>query len=124
MHLTDKDFRNAPVTAKDLDAYEMHVLASQSPSPSEAENNGKVNPSKYGSIKEYDLGLCYKTFYTGEACRHGTKCPWRHAPLRDDERAWMAELGAKAAIDLMDLACTMPCRPEASLWDRRRRCAA
>lgn len=81
-------------------------------------NDGKVNPTRYSSVKEKDLGLCYETFFSDKGCRHQVRCRWRHAPLTYSERRWMSRLGAEGVADLMEYAWEMPLRPYKSFWDR------
>jgi hypothetical protein len=54
--------------------------------------DGKVNPSAYGSVLQYDFGLCYGTFRTLYMCEMGIRCPWRHHPLSAREKAWIEEV--------------------------------
>ncbi|KAJ4348607.1 uncharacterized protein N0V89_009985 [Didymosphaeria variabile] len=54
--------------------------------------DGKVNPSAYGSVLQYDFGLCYCTFRTMYMCEMGTRCPWRHHPLSAREKEWVKEI--------------------------------
>ncbi|KAF2111879.1 hypothetical protein BDV96DRAFT_649847 [Lophiotrema nucula] len=54
--------------------------------------DGKVNPSHYGSTLLADLGLCYTTFWTARICEHGILCPWRHHPLTEEEKEWIANV--------------------------------
>jgi hypothetical protein len=64
-------FCEARVTAVDLTEYIKAVLRRSGNLPSRLRYmyDGKVNPTKYGSIQKFDLGLCYETFYMLEACR-------------------------------------------------------
>jgi hypothetical protein len=64
------------------------------PSPAGSINHGKLNPSKYGSIREKDLGLCYETFFTSKVCKHGSRYRWRHGKLTQEECEWVLALGA------------------------------
>ncbi|KAK7185309.1 hypothetical protein PSPO01_08425 [Paraphaeosphaeria sporulosa] len=54
--------------------------------------DGKVNPSAYGSVLQYDFGLCYCTFRTPYMCEMGIRCPWRHHPLSSREKQWIHEI--------------------------------
>ncbi|KAH7088119.1 hypothetical protein FB567DRAFT_331604 [Paraphoma chrysanthemicola] len=88
--------QSAPRTARDLVAYTKKVESECMyglPSPEGLINNGKVNPSKYGSVGAKDLGLCYETFLTSKACKHGCECRWRHANLTKEEDEWIQLLG-------------------------------
>lgn len=60
--------------------------------PAFRNGDGKVNPSAYGSILQYDLGLCYCTFKTMFECEMGVRCPWRHHPLSKREKQWIEEI--------------------------------
>ncbi|KAF2818996.1 hypothetical protein CC86DRAFT_252617, partial [Ophiobolus disseminans] len=53
---------------------------------------GKVWPSRYGSNGCWDLGLCQIHFATSSVCRYGSRCEFRHLPLTDDERTYVAKL--------------------------------
>jgi len=119
-------FETAPSTATDLHAYNMYVLPDMHGEPRAGGhgNDGKVNPSKYGSIKELDLGLCYETFFSDKDCRHGGRCRWRHAFFRPEERSWISSLGAKGVVDLMEYAWRTPHAPVCSAFDIQRGLAA
>ncbi|KAL5410535.1 hypothetical protein PMIN04_010590 [Paraphaeosphaeria minitans] len=54
--------------------------------------DGKVNPSAYGSVLQYDFGLCYCTFRTPYMCEMGIRCPWRHHPLSSCEKQWIHDI--------------------------------
>ncbi|KAF2443572.1 hypothetical protein P171DRAFT_40556 [Karstenula rhodostoma CBS 690.94] len=54
--------------------------------------DGKVNPSAYGSVLQYDFGLCYCTFRTPYICEMGIRCPWRHHPLSSGEKQWIQDI--------------------------------
>ncbi|KAF1979343.1 hypothetical protein BU23DRAFT_563538 [Bimuria novae-zelandiae CBS 107.79] len=43
--------------------------------PAFRNGDGKVNPSAYGSVLQYDFGLCYGTFKTMYKCEMGVKYP-------------------------------------------------
>ena len=60
--------------------------------PTFKNGDGKVNPSAYGSVLQYDFGLCYCTFRTLYACEMGIRCPWRHHPLSAREKDWIEEI--------------------------------
>jgi hypothetical protein len=53
-----------------------------------APGTGKVQPSKYGSGPNWDLGLCHVTFETMAVCEDDT-CEYRHHPLSINERTYM-----------------------------------
>ncbi|KAF2464790.1 uncharacterized protein BDR25DRAFT_361327 [Lindgomyces ingoldianus] len=77
-----------PTTAMDLQAYHDEVRKTHR----FRNGDGKVNPGKYGSTLEFDLGLCYTTFCTGKFCEFGLLCPYRHHPLTRQEMDWIASL--------------------------------
>jgi hypothetical protein len=80
-------YNEAPPTAMDLREYKTSVI-----SPFEA-NDGRVNPPRYGSNLDKDLGLCQTTFLEKKmVCRKGMRCPWRHQALTRDERIWIKKL--------------------------------
>ena len=60
--------------------------------PTFRNGDGKVNPSAYGSVLQYDLGLCYCTFKTTFQCEMGVRCPWRHHPLSAQEKDWIEDI--------------------------------
>lgn len=60
--------------------------------PTFRNGDGKVNPSAYGSVLQYDLGLCYCTFKTSFECEMGVRCPWRHHPLSKQEKDWIEDI--------------------------------
>ncbi|KAF2023468.1 hypothetical protein EK21DRAFT_118723 [Setomelanomma holmii] len=120
MHMFEKQdlFKDAPIAAKDLIWYTDHVNRLQHglPSPIDGKiNTGKVNPSKYGSILQKDLGLCYETFFTSESCRHGSRCRWRHDELTMKECQWLEALGARCVLRLV-VAWETPKIPELTQW--------
>lgn len=80
------------------------------------EYDGKVNPSKYGSVLALDLGLCYETFFTPHTCRLGSACPWRHEELSVRERNWMLALGANC-VDYMKRCQAEPFDHKTTQWD-------
>jgi hypothetical protein len=79
-------YNEAPTSATDLCVYQEIVV------PQKAINNGRVNPKRYGSIHDKDLGLCQDTFLEKTACRRGVRCPWRHRALVLEERDWIEKL--------------------------------
>ncbi|KAF1965906.1 hypothetical protein BU23DRAFT_603958 [Bimuria novae-zelandiae CBS 107.79] len=60
--------------------------------PAFRNGDGKVNPSAYGSVLQYDFGLCYCTFKTVHECEMGVRCPWRHHSLSAREKGWIEEI--------------------------------
>ncbi len=70
--------------------------------PTFVNGDGKVNPSAYGSLRDYDLGLCYTTFKTRKPCEMGVRCPWRHHPLSTLETRWIVRIGGEKGRDFLD----------------------
>ncbi|KAF2009467.1 hypothetical protein BU24DRAFT_497091 [Aaosphaeria arxii CBS 175.79] len=54
--------------------------------------DGKTNPKKYGCTLRWELGLCFKTFFTYERCEEGERCPWRHKWFDDVEYVFLEEI--------------------------------
>jgi hypothetical protein len=79
--------------------------------------DGKINPSKYGSIGTLDLGLCYETHHTHQRCRLGKTCVWRHAELTLAEKSWMISIGANR-VAFFEECRTWPEEPEETVWDK------
>jgi hypothetical protein len=99
-------YNEAPVNAFDLRRYEAQ------PFPGRTANNYRVNPTRYGSIRAKDLGLCQETFLENRACCHGMACPWRHQSLTDEERAWIAKLeGLPQFLARSDAKYAITCKP-------------
>lgn len=78
--------------------------------------DGKVNPTKYGSVSQRDLGLCYETFLTTNPCRLGKACLWRHKNLDESEVHWMDSIGANCVHGMKE-CCVSPQQPECTKWD-------
>jgi hypothetical protein len=98
-----------PATAMDLEPY-LRSLIDDGVVPQW--ENGKVNPSKYGSLNLKDLGIFYETFNTISECRYGMHCPWRHHPLTDAESAWIYGLGGVAFFHRVERFWKLPAIPE------------
>lgn len=106
-------FAAAPPSAQNL--LDMAVFACQKMGwlP---DDDHKVNPSRYESIKECDLGLCYETFFTTKSCRYGQDCPWRHSELVQVERDFLEKLRATDVLRSMDKWRCYPEVPERTGW--------
>lgn len=96
----------APPTAYDLRGYDHYIFKKYMRRSSRKRFfhgfNGKVAPSRYGSEQRHDLGLCFATFVTRWRCEMGLKCPWRHHPLSDAERAWILDCGDDRGRDFTE----------------------
>ncbi|KAF1842215.1 uncharacterized protein K460DRAFT_409633 [Cucurbitaria berberidis CBS 394.84] len=84
--------------------------------PHNRENDFKLNPVRYGSTFDKDLGLCYEAFFTYKACRFGTFCKWRHDSLTDEEKAWITELRASHALAWIEECYHTPETPALKDW--------
>lgn len=102
-------FKNPPSSVRD-------VKKATKDMRDRAEDDRKLNPSKYGSIREFDLGLCYETWFTAKSCRFGNDCPWRHEELTPREEAWMLSMGANC-VEGMKGCRMLPERPKVTDWD-------
>jgi hypothetical protein len=99
-------YNEAPVSVFDLRRYEAQLF------PDRNANNYRVNPTRYGSVRAKDLGLCQETFLEDKACRYGMECPWRHQSLTEEERAWIAKLeGGPQFPARSDAKYAIPCKP-------------
>ena len=78
-----------------------HVTRANRNLPKFRNGDGKVNPSAYGSVLQYDLGLCYCTFKTLFECEMGVRCPWRHHPLSMREKQWIEEIARDKGRDFI-----------------------
>jgi hypothetical protein len=108
-----------PFTAGNLITYTLHVQPFQhGATDSDGHyNDGKLNPKRYGSIKELDLGLCYEAFFTKQTCRFRSQCRWRHDGLTEDKIVWMVSLGTKAeAIAWMHTCWRSPSKSQLTPW--------
>jgi hypothetical protein len=62
--------------------------------------HGKLAPSSYSSLPEYDLGLCKATFSAGnDVCELGADCPYRHQGLSKNEHQFLACLRNRMAAN-------------------------
>ncbi|KAF2007062.1 hypothetical protein P154DRAFT_529444 [Amniculicola lignicola CBS 123094] len=84
---------NPPTSVHHLKAYS-NLIAACSIFPA-SQQDGKITPSRYGSTETYDLGLCFSTHATNNACQLGIRCPWNHDLLSDEEVAWILRLSDK-----------------------------
>ncbi|KAF2819012.1 hypothetical protein CC86DRAFT_413388 [Ophiobolus disseminans] len=111
-------FKNAPATAGDLQLYTeaFHPMSHGLPSVDGHINNGKANATRYGSISQLDLGLCFETFFSPESCLHDNRCRWRHSPLTKAETAWLSNLGAESVEVYMKHNRCTPSEPEPTPW--------
>jgi hypothetical protein len=111
----------SPSIAGNLVTYTLYVQPFQHgvPDSKVRYNDGKLNPSKYGSIMELDLRLCYEAFFTMKPCRFGNCCRWRHGKLADGEIAWMRMLGTKSKTTYVSLSFRSAGRNLPSLNPRR-----
>jgi hypothetical protein len=113
-------FQVPPAAARDLSVVtsQLKLYTKEDPKYFGFEYDGKVNPSKYGSILVFDLGLCYETFFIPRTCRLGSACPWRHVELSAQETAWMSALGARC-VAYMVYSQSVPVAPKITSWDVR-----
>jgi hypothetical protein len=80
------------------------------------DDNGKIDPTKYGSISSFDLGLCYETHFTHQSYRLDSACIWRHSELTSTERSWIVSLGANR-LGHLDECQSCSVRPVTTRWD-------
>ncbi|KAH6858857.1 hypothetical protein BKA58DRAFT_299583, partial [Alternaria rosae] len=105
-HLQDADTEEFPPTAHDLRGYDYRIFTTYAskPKPQRFVNgaNGKVAPGMYGSEQRHDLGLCFTTYLTKKRCEMGVRCPWRHHPLSNSERAWIIVYGKQKGKEFIE----------------------
>ncbi|ORX94934.1 hypothetical protein BCR34DRAFT_608119 [Clohesyomyces aquaticus] len=85
-----------PVTAMSLNGYDDELRTKNFRF---RHSDGKVNPGRYGFVRELDLGLCYTTFLTESKREYSTHCPYRHHPLTVPGIDWIESLGFRNFVD-------------------------
>lgn len=105
-HLQNADTEEFPPTVYDLRGYDYRIFTTYASKPKSQRfvngANGKIAPGIYGSEQRHDLGLCFTTYLTKKRCEMGVRCPWRHHPLSNSERAWIIEYGKQKGKEFID----------------------
>ena len=105
-HLQNPENGEFPPTVHDLRGYDYRIFATYAAKPKAQRfvngANGKIAPGMYGSEQRHDLGLCFTTYLTKKRCEMGVKCPWRHHPLSNTEKAWIIKYGKQKGEEFID----------------------
>ena len=105
-HLQNAETAEFPPTVHDLRGYDYRIFTMYASKPKAQRfmngANGKIAPGMYGSEQRHDLGLCFTTYLTKKRCEMGVKCPWRHHPLSNTEKAWIIKYGKQKGEEFLD----------------------
>ncbi|KAI4648387.1 uncharacterized protein J4E79_010009 [Alternaria viburni] len=105
-HLQNAETDEFPLTVHDLRGYDYRIFATYAAKPKAQRfingANGKIAPGMYGSEQRHDLGLCFTTYLTKKRCEMGVKCPWRHHPLSNTEKAWIIKYGKQKGEEFIE----------------------
>ncbi|KAI4703774.1 hypothetical protein J4E89_009743 [Alternaria sp. Ai002NY15] len=105
-HLQNAETAEFPPTVHDLRGYDYRIFTMYASKPKAQRfingANGKIAPGMYGSEQRHDLGLCFTTYLTKKRCEMGVKCPWRHHPLSNTEKAWIIKYGKQKGEEFIE----------------------